>query len=348
MRLTVQAMTVTKLLVASGLLLGAFASPSAFAAEDAGGARESDAPVRTVALVSFGVAAETIEDPLRITVSSLDTVSLHDTATTRRDVAAAAEIGTVCGATGTECLVALAVLLRVDLLVAASATHGPDGTVVELAAIDAAVGKEVARERATIARGADPVASTRDAVQLLLEPQLHFGSLVVTCDRADALLAIDGVARAERPCPRATITLRAGQHDVVVSASGTTSFNQIVDVQAGSATEVVATLNTKPAVDAARSPGVLRTVAMVVSGVSAAVALVGGGVALAIERSLTAGASDYDDKAGIQSAGVASLALGGIAAVIALASGAVALFAIDPSDPSEPGTSASSEPERAD
>jgi hypothetical protein len=277
---------------------------------------------RRVALISYGAAAAELEPALRSALRTLSTVALADRESTRADVAAAAELGAVCGATSRECLVKLAVLLAVETLVVSSAEHGADGSALELLAIDPALGREGGRERALIPRGAGRGESVRDIVQLLLEPHLHYGSLVVASELPGTSLAVDGQRRAETPYPRAVLRLRAGKHHVEVARAGYASFTAEAKVTAGTEATVAAQLVPTPA-----EP--LVTASVVVATTGLATAAIAGAVAGAIDLGLQGGLGTAEEKAGYHDAGVVAYVVAGAGAAVAVAGGIVALVAHD-------------------
>lgn len=302
------------------------------------GASPALADKRQVALVSYGGAAQELEPAVRTAFRTLSTVALKDQAATRNDVAAAAELGTACDAASTECLVSLVVLLRVDVLVVASAEHEANGTKFELFAIDAALGRETGRERATLTRGDERAEGVRDVVQLLLEPHLHFGSLVVSANVPSTSLTVDGRLRSESPHPRAQLPLRIGEHDVQVAREGYESFIAAVHVQAGTETVVTAVLKPLPANDVQTPDAVapdgegmsaLLTASVATAAIGLAVSALAGAVVVGVELGLASGVGGFDEKQGYQTLGVASLIVAGVGGAVAIAGGVTAVVALD-------------------
>jgi hypothetical protein len=275
---------------------------------------------RSVALVSFGDASS-LELDVRAAIERLTTVTLKDAQATAADVAAARELGTSCTGESAECFASLAVLLHVDAVVIA--TSSAPG-VLEMAVVDAALGKESARQRAS---GLDDVggraARLRDAVELLLEPTLHFGTVVVQAPPTSSI-AIDGA-----PAVDGRARVRAGKHRVVVEQAGHEPFSADVNVLAGAESTVVAQLVPHPvaAPPVTSSPGLSGGWIIAASG--AGVALAGGAVALGIDAGLGAGLGSADEKEGYQAMGVVALVVAGTGAAVAVFGAALALLVSD-------------------
>lgn len=294
------------------------------------GAASASAQKRSTALVAYGTAADEIEPGVRAALGALRSVALKDKAATQADVAAAAELGTSCSAEAVECLASLAVLLRVDVLVVAIGQRRQEGVALELFSIDAALGKESARESAQLSDVGGPAtrAALREVVELLLEPHLHFGSIVVAAPPSSSV-RIDGVP-AE---PDYKVRARAGQHRVEVSLPGHEPFAEDVDVAAGVDVVVAATLAPlAPLAPLAAEPPAATDAggisgAWIIAGSGAAIAVVGAGIALGIDAGLGASLGSAEEKEGYQALGVTALVVASAGAAVALTAAVIALAA---------------------
>lgn len=291
---------------------------------------------RTAAIISYGVTAVDVEPALRSAIATLATITLNDAKSTAADVAAAAELGTTCDAASNECLASLAVLLHVDVLVvsfdasdtsdasdASDASNGEgDGNVIEIVVVDAAVGKATGAAHVVVAADAKArTARLRDAAELLLEPHLHFGTLLVRAP-SPSLMAIDGVHAADHQAPA---RVRAGRHRIVVEQDGYQPFNADVFVAAGA--DVVLDAVMHPLAPQASSG--LASGGWIMAASGAGIVLAGGAVALGVDAGLAAGLGSADEKESYQAVGVIALVVASTGAVVGAVGLAVALFAGD-------------------
>ncbi len=278
---------------------------------------------RTAALVSYGAAID-VEPDVRAAIAELKTIALKDAKATSADVAAAAELGTTCDASSTECLASLAVLLHVDVLVVLAADASG---AQELFVVDAALGKETGRTRTDV---------LRDAVALLLEPHLHFGTLVVRAPPSSTI-TIDGAAPADT---EGRALVRAGRHHVAVVQEGHEPFHADAFVAAGAEVVIDAVLRPlptdggtppapAPSAPAPSAPAPSGLNAWIMAGTGAGVAVVGGAVALGIDAGLSAGLGSADEKEGYQAVGVIALVVATTGVAVAALGTAIAVLTSD-------------------
>ncbi len=279
----------------------------------------------STAIVAFGDAAKELEQDVRRQVAALPTVTLQPASTTMSELKAARDLGVACGFEKLDCLVKLAVLLRVEQLVAVAGVRQPDGISAELVLVDAALGRETARIALRVPAGALRRASAlKDGVEQLLEPDRHFGALIVEVADESALLSVDGEPQLAKPFPRARLTLREGPHDILVTAKDKRPFAARPIVQAGDELVVTAVLDEPAGEVAGEAPRAAAASPLFLTGVVLGVA---GGAGLVVLGATTLGLEallDFTDvgnrqeRFGMQTAervtGVAALVAGLVAA----------------------------------
>jgi hypothetical protein len=287
-------------------------------------------PQRTAALVTYGAEGQALEPALRGALSSLASIKLKDARSTAAELTTAAELGAVCAPNDSECQAKLAVLMHVSLLVVAAAEPSAEGAALDVTVVDASLGRAIGHEALVVQRGGERSEILRETFELLLEPELHFGTLVIDGAAAGAQLAVDGQPFAPVPGADHPLRLRAGAHHLVLQPpAGAPNAPNAEDVAILAGQRTTVSMAPAHAAAAVQSgPSVPALVAIGALGVAA----VGGGVALAISAGLGAGLGAADEKVGYQGLGVASLMVGGLAAVVAVAAGAVALLGA-PADP---------------
>ncbi|OGQ23756.1 MAG: hypothetical protein A2138_26395 [Deltaproteobacteria bacterium RBG_16_71_12] len=173
------------------------------------------AQARSIALVPFGEAAQEVEQSARDALGKVAGVRLSAAAHTTADVEAARQVGLACGPQSDECLVKLALFLRVDQLVALAATRTAEGLALELTLVDAALGRRAGDVALTLG-AEDRAAQLDDAALLLLVPDQAFGVVTLELAPADAGVSVDDAP----PINTAQLRLRAGRHTVEVSRAG--------------------------------------------------------------------------------------------------------------------------------
>lgn len=241
----------------------------------------ADKPAPTLALVPFGEAAQEVEAPVRQALARASEARLSPGPATAADVEAARQVGLSCGPDSDECLVKLALFLRVDQLVSLAATRTPEGIVAELILIDAALGRRAGSARTTLASGA-PDARLEDAALLLLAPDASFGTLALSLTPASASVRVDGEPRDER-----RLLLRAGVHEVAVEAPGHHERTLKVEVRPGTVTQQELRLVPLATPEPPATPAAAMDVpAMVLLGVGGGVLLAGATTALALDSML--------------------------------------------------------------
>lgn len=188
---------------------------------------------RTLALVTYGDAVE-LEAALREELAKTPEHVLQQKRATAAELDAAKEMGLVCGPDSVDCLVRVALVARVDKLVVATATRGAGGLALELAVIDAAVGKETGRAAARVPVDAQAAqAAVEDAVAGLLRPET-MASIVLAAEPADATLVVDGALQDVGASGRPRVRVRPGTHKVEVRRAGYEPWARDVVTEAGS------------------------------------------------------------------------------------------------------------------
>lgn len=275
------------------------------------GLAAAPAQARSIALVSFGEAAQEVEQPVRGALGNIGGVRLSTAAHTAADVEAARQIGLACGPQSDECLVKLALFLRVDQLVSLAATRTAEGLSLELILVDAELGRRAGEVAFTL--GAEGrAAQLDDAALLLLVPDQAFGVVVLDVVPADARVSVDDAA----PVTAAQLRLRAGEHTIEVSQHGYHSERQTLTVRPASTTAISIALTRKrtapptlePPAPALFWPGV------VVASIGGGAVLVGTAAALVLDDQLRTpgvivGAQQREDTLAIEriAAGVAAV-----------------------------------------
>lgn len=283
------------------------------------------APARAAdaALIVFGEAASELEPTVRKALGGVNRLRLTPAGVTATDLAAARGAGLACGPESDECLVKLALYLRVEQLVALSAARTPEGITMDLTLIDAGLGKRTSAV-STIVTAQRREAKIEDAVLLLAAPDTYFAVVELNVIPADSRVLVDG-----EPQEAGRLRLRVGQHVIAVSHPGHVEQEVSLMIRPATTTGLSFTLRPLSApAGGETAPRPLFVPGVVVAAVGGAAAVLGGATALILDASLlTEGAISGAEAregalatervaAGIAAVGVVAAAAGAVLCVI--------------------------------
>lgn len=277
-----------------------------------------------VALIVFGEAAGDLEPAVRKTLGSLNGLRLAPAGVTATDLEAARLGGLACGPESDQCLVKLALYLRVEQLVTLSAARTAEGIAMDLILIDAGLGKRTSAV-STVVTAQRREAKIEDAVLLLAAPDTHFAVIELNVIPTASRVLVDG-----EPQEAGRLRLRVGQHVISVSHPGHVEQDVSLIIRPATTTGLSFTLRPLPAsVDGETAARPLLVPGVVVAAVGGAAAVLGGATALILDASLlTEGAISGADARG--GALAAERVAAGIAAVGVLAAATGAVLCVIP------------------
>ncbi|MBI1946492.1 MAG: PEGA domain-containing protein [Deltaproteobacteria bacterium] len=284
------------------------------------------AHARSLALVPFGEAAQEIEPEVRAALGEVGGVRLAAAAHSAADVEAARQIGLTCGPQSDECLVKLALFLRVDQLVSLAGTRTAEGVALELVLVDAALGRRAGAVALTLS-AEDRSAQLDDAALLLLVPDQAFGVVALEVAPVDAAVIVDG----EPAAAGAQLRLRAGRHILEVSRSGFRPERRTVVVRPATTTALSVSLtptvvvDPDPPVPAPEQPSPWLIGGITVAAAGAAALVAGGATAFAIDGALGTPQGNAEEREQLQGWGRAA-AVAAVTGVVVLGVGGAMLL----------------------